>query len=238
MPQILLINPNTNLQTSAMMVRLVQQQCPPDWQVHGITATEGVALITNPAELAVAAHQVRACWAQAAATRRWDGVVLACFADPALDWLRRTTGVPTIGIGEAAMRAASHNGQRFGIATTTPDLDSAMRAQAQQLGIAHLYTGAHYSAGPALALLEQPQVLQQQLHTAVQQCVADGAQQVVIGGGPLGQAALALASQVPIPLIAPLSAAAHWLQTTLTPHAASQVEPLGLSTSIPPLAAP
>lgn len=238
MPQILLINPNTSARTTQQMVQLLQAQLPLTWKVHGVTASVGTPLITNALQLAEAAQQVPACWQVARAWAPWHGVVLACFADPALDWLRRTTGVPTIGIGEAAMRAASHNGQRFGIATTTPDLDSAMRAQAQQLGIAHLYTGAHYSAGPALALLEQPQVLQQQLHTAVQQCVADGAQQVVIGGGPLGQTALALASQVPIPLIAPLSAAAHWLQTALTPHAASQVEPLGLSTSIPPLAAP
>lgn len=218
MPQILLINPNTNLQTSAMMVRLVQQQCPPDWQVHGITATEGVALITNPAELAVAAHQVRACWAQAAATRRWDGVVLACFADPALDWLRSTTGVPTVGIGEAAMRAASQGQRRFGIATTTPALDHAMQAQAQQLGLGHLYTGARYTAGPPLQLLAQAQIdaLHQQLHSAVQHCVAqDGAQTVVIGGGPLGQAAQALATQTHTPLIAPLTAAAQWMQHAL-----------------------
>lgn len=221
MPDLLLLNPNTNAQTTQMMVQLVQAQCPAQghWVVHGCTAAYGVPMITNAAELAVAATQVQHCWQQARSQRAWVGVLLACFADPALDWLRSATGVPTIGIGEAAMRAASQGGQRFGIATTTPDLDTAMRAQAHALGLGSQYTGPRYTAGNPHHLVARPGALQQQLHTAVQQCVrADGAHCVVIGGGPLGQAAHHLDAQVQVPLIAPLTAAAQWLvQACTTP---------------------
>lgn len=220
MPRILLLNPNTNTATTHMMVQLVQAHCPPEWCVHGVTAVHGVPLITNAAELAQAAVQVQACWQQACTTaasisQSWDGVILACFADPAIDWLRQHTGVPTIGIGEAAMRAASQHQKRFGIATTTPALDAAMHEQAQRWGLGHLYTGARYTA----QLVTQPGALEQQLLAAISDCVAlDGAQSVVIGGGPLGQAAAALAHQTATPLIAPLHAAAQWMRSALHTH--------------------
>lgn len=224
MPRILLLNPNTNTATTHMMVQLVQTHCPPAWCVHGVTASHGVPLITNAVELAQAAVQVQACWQQAcsiaaSSSQPWDGVILACFADPAIDWLRQNSGVPTIGIGEAAMRAASQHQQRFGIATTTPALDTAMREQAERWGLSHLYTGARYTAGIPQQLVTQPGALEQQLLAAISECVAlDGAQSVVIGGGPLGQAASALAHQTSTPLIAPLHAAAQWMHSALYPH--------------------
>ena len=39
MPSVLLLNPNTNTQTTQMMVQLVQAQLPASFAVHGITAT-------------------------------------------------------------------------------------------------------------------------------------------------------------------------------------------------------
>ncbi len=220
MPSVLLLNPNTSTQTTQMMVQMVQAQLPAGFAVHGMTAMQGVPMITNAAQLAVAAQQVADCWQRAQHTGPWHGVVLACFADPALHWLRSATGVPTVGIGEAAMRAASRSGQPFGIATTTPDLDAAMHAQVQQLGLGQLYTGARYTQGNPLQLVANASALQQQLHHVVRQCVdADGARSVVIGGGPLGQAAHALARSMDVPLIAPLDAVAQWLQQALSPHA-------------------
>ena len=216
---ILLLNPNTNAQTTTMMVGLVQQQLPAGWQVCGMTASDGVPLIANEAELEAAAAQVQSCWAQALQSPdvRWDGVILACFADPAIAWLRKVSGIPCVGIGEAALRAASAGKRRFGIATTTPELDVPMRAMVQRLGLEDLYTGARYTAGRPAQVVAQTEVLNQQLYLAVQHCVSrDGAQSVVIGGGPLGQAAQALAAHTNTPLIAPLTAAAQWMQHSLT----------------------
>ena len=220
MRHILLINPNTNVQTTAMMVQLVQQQLPSSWRVHGVTAAHGVSMITNAQELQTAGVQVQACWADAQShtSPRWDGVILACYADPEIEWLRTATGIPTVGIGEASMLAASAGQRRFGIATTTPDLDPAMLEQVHALGLQALYTGARYTSGNPMQLFAQADALHQQLLSAVVQCAqSDGAQAVVIGGGPLGQAAQALASQTDTPLIAPLTAAAQWMQQALNP---------------------
>lgn len=221
MPRILVLNPNTNATTTAMMVQLVRAQLPADWVVEGCTAEQGAAMITQSDELATASTQVLPCWQRARASH-WDGCILACFADPAIDALRDATGLPTIGIGEAAMLAASQQHARFGIATTTRGLDSAMHAMAQRLQVAHQYTGARYTQGEPHQLVSQPDALAHSLQHAVQECVhSDGAQCVVIGGGPLGQAAQTLAAESSVPLIAPLTAAAQWMQRALAPTPAA-----------------
>ncbi|MFT4241124.1 MAG: hypothetical protein QM569_02465, partial [Acidovorax sp.] len=64
----------------------------------------------------------------------------------------------------------------------------------------------------------QPALLEQALARAAADCVAlDGAQAVVIGGGPLGQAAAALAQSLPVPVISPLACAARWMHQRLLP---------------------
>lgn len=54
------------------------------------------------------------------------------------------------------------------------------------------------------------------LAEAVQRCIDDdGAEAVIIGGGPLGQAAIALGDQFDVPLVAPISAAMRLLLSRL-----------------------
>ena len=49
--------------------------------------------------------------------------------------------------------------------------------------------------------------LRSELAAAVRQCIEDGAEAVVIGGGPLGEAAEYLRTQFDIPIIAPIGSA-------------------------------
>jgi len=54
------------------------------------------------------------------------------------------------------------------------------------------------------------------LAEAVRQSIrCDGAQAVIIGGGPLGQAAIALASRFTTPIIAPIPAAVRRLMRAI-----------------------
>lgn len=218
MPRILLINPNTSHATTQMMVDIVQSHCSADTAVHGMTATSGVAMITTPAELSASTAQVLAMWEEAAGSN-WDGIVIACFGDPGVELLRQRADCPVIGICEAALREASAGGRLFGIATTTPNLTKVIHTFANQWGLAPHYTGLRATQGDPQALVRQRDALEAALLRTVAECTTlDGAQAVVIGGGPLGQAAQALAPHSPVPLIAPLAAAARWLQATLTPQ--------------------
>ena len=85
-------------------------------------------------------------------------------------------------------------------------------ARVRELGVADLYTGIRLTQGDPLTLVADPPGLVEALAEAVRQSIScDGAQAVIIGGGPLGRAAIALASRFTTPIIAPIPAAVRRL---------------------------
>jgi Asp/Glu/hydantoin racemase len=147
-----------------------------------------------------------------------DGVIVAAFGDPGIDALRRRVKVPIVGIAEAAMLEAAVGGRRFGVATTTPALVCSIAKYAARLGIAAQYTGIRLTAGDPLTLVADPKQLVEALAEAARQSIGDdGAEAVVIGGGPLGEAAIVLAKLFSTPIIAPIPAAMARLIRGLEP---------------------
>jgi Asp/Glu/hydantoin racemase len=217
LPQILLINPNTSVATTVMMVAIARACVPQGIAVRGATATRGPAMIATREELDAAADAVvetAVSEAEIAVTEGGElsGIIVGAFGDPGLEALRSGLYIPAVGICEAAMLEAAAGGRRFGIATVTPELVEPITARARDLGLAPLLTGIRLTPGDPLALTADPARLQQCLADAVAQCFdADHAEAVIIGGGPLGQAAIALAPLFDRPIIAPIPAAVRRL---------------------------
>ncbi len=216
MPDILLINPNTSQRTTDMMVAIASATLPPGYRITGMTAASGPAMIVNETELAAAGRQVEQVWKNAGAD--WSGIIISAFGDPGLERVRASSRVPVVGICEASMREAGANGRRFGIATVTPDLLSAIDADVDALGLRTSYTGTRLTEGDPRVLASDADALEAALGGAVRACMADGAQAVIIGGGPLGQAAVRLAPRFDIPIIAPISAAISQMLGLLQRH--------------------
>jgi Asp/Glu/hydantoin racemase len=208
--KILLINPNTSSNTTAMMVAIARSCVPDDVVVTGATAMRGPPMITTPAALAAAADEVVEI-----GTREADGVsgiIVGAFGDPGLEALKRIVSIPAVGICEAAMIEAAAGGRRFGVATVTPDLAEPITKRARDLGLLHLFTGIRLTPGDPVALTADPARLQASLAEAVAKCFDhDHAEAVIIGGGPLGQAATALARSFERPIIAPIPSAVRRL---------------------------
>jgi Asp/Glu/hydantoin racemase len=130
--------------------------------------------------------------------------------------LRLQGKVPVVGIAEAAMLVASDNGRRFGVATTTPKLVTSIDARAAELGLARFYTGTRVTFEDPNKLVADPGQLVEALREVVATCIErDKAEAVIIGGGPLGNAAAALTPMFSIPVIAPIPAAVHRLMEIL-----------------------
>lgn len=215
MPNILLINPNSSQATTDMMVRIAQDNAPAGYTVVGATAANGPSMIVNEVELAAAAREVETTWRGVQAPHA--GVIVSAFGDPGVAQVRDASWpTPVVGICEASMFEASEGGRRFGVATVTPDLVAAIDAKAHELGLGGLYTGVRLTPGEPRALTADSAALEQALVRAVQACLEDGAQAVIIGGGPLGQAALSLARLFDVPIIAPISAAVRRLSGQVT----------------------
>jgi allantoin racemase len=208
--RILLINPNSNQTTTDMMVQIAQSAASNDIEVVGATGSHSPPMIVDPEALAASAPQVVEIGLGLG--KDVSGIIISAFGDPGIADLRRQVNVPVVGIAEAAMLAASDKGRRFGVATTTPKLAPSIDARAAELGLAQLYTGTRLTSEDPNKLVADPGRLVEALRQVVSTCIElDKAEAVIIGGGPLGNAATALTPMFSIPVIAPIPAAVHRL---------------------------
>lgn len=178
-----------------------------------MTAPFGAPIITEPGALSVGADAVAAMIADLPAGAQ--GAISAAFGDPGLDAMRRVPGLAVTGIGEASFLEAAEAGRRYAIVTTTPLLDHAIRARVAASGTAAQFIGLWYTPGDPAALTFQPALLHQALATGIRAAIGAGAEAIIIGGGPLAQAARALAPEFDVPIIEPVPAAMRRMRRLL-----------------------
>ena len=205
-PEILLINPNTSARTLDMMIAAAAPHVSSRLSLRGVLAASGVPMIVDQAQLSAAATEVvRLGEAEAP---RVAAIVVAAFGDPGVASLRDLVSVPVIGIGEASIREAAAGGRRFGIATTTPALVGAIERLVEALDLHRSFTGVRIPAAHPLELAADAPRQEAALAKAAEQCFEqDGADAVIIGGGPLSAAARALRDRFSAGLIEPVPAA-------------------------------
>ena len=103
MTRILLINPNSNAATTAMMVEIAAAAAGNRARITGATARHGPAMLTTPADLAAAAVEVIAIGRSQAAP--YSAILVAAFGDPGAADLAQIVAIPVLGLAEASMRA-------------------------------------------------------------------------------------------------------------------------------------
>jgi Asp/Glu/hydantoin racemase len=114
------------------------------------------------------------------------------------------------GIAEAAMMAASAGGRPFAVATTTPDLMAAIERTARAYGHHDAFLGVcvpKQARNNPTELMRDPERLVAALREACADAMELGAAAIIIGGGPLAEAAISLQGIVAVPIIQPIPAA-------------------------------
>ncbi|MGY8709717.1 aspartate/glutamate racemase family protein [Bradyrhizobium sp. 18BD] len=204
--RILMINPNSNAATTAMMVAIARSVAADGLDIVGATATRAPSMIVSAEALETAAPEVEAI--AHAHQKSCDGFIVSAFGDPGLAGIKAAMTLPAVGIGESAMLEAAANGRRFGVATTTPLLKAKIDALPDALGLGARYAGTRFADGDPQELMRDSTRLRAALAGAVEACIAqDGAEAVIIGGGPLGEAARELQPMFSVPVIAPIPSA-------------------------------
>lgn len=205
-PTVLLINPNTSSETTAMMHRLARAALSEAFELRSETAARGAPMITSDEELAVSIQEVLTIGRRHAADVA--AIVISAFGNPGLKTLRQGLAIPVVGIGEASLQEAARGGRRFGVATTTPALEASITASVAALGLAPCFTGCRIPSVDPLELAADARLQDAYLEQAVNACIIqDGAEAVVIGGGPLAQSAERISPRFTIPVISPVAAA-------------------------------
>ncbi len=206
MPEVLLVNPNTDAGTTARMVAIAKAAATGGLTVVGATVSHGVPLITDEAGLTVAAEAVSELFREAGPAA--DAAIVSAFGDPGLMAARRLTSIPVVGIAEAGMAEAAAAGRRFSVATTTADLAPAIKRCARDYGFGDGLVSVRLTEGDPQIVMSDPERLLTALEAAVRAAIdIDGAEAVVIGGGPLAEAARDLRPLFSVPIIEPVPAA-------------------------------
>ncbi|MDN3278066.1 aspartate/glutamate racemase family protein [Frankia sp. RB7] len=217
--RILLINPNSLEATTTMMVAIATSVAIDGFDIVGATASRAPAMIMTPDALDTAAPEVEEI--ALAHQGSCDGIIVSAFGDPGLAGIKSALKLPAVGIGESSMLEAADGGRRFGVATTTPLLKTKIDALPETLGLQPRYTGTRFADGDPQELMRDPARLRAALAAAVDACIVqDGAEAVIIGGGPLGEAARELQPMFIVPVIAPIPSAVRRLMGLITPRTA------------------
>jgi allantoin racemase len=119
---------------------------------------------------------------------RCDAIVVVCFLDPAIAEAREMVDVPVIGLAEASMFLACQIGRKFAIVTLNePKMIMEIERNLQLSGLRDWVT-----SNPVVPIdipsqewltrgMEEPALVAEAVERKAKQCVADGADVVIVG---------------------------------------------------------
>jgi len=212
--KVLLINPNTNAETTEAMAAIARG-ADPGARVDCATVRSGAPLLLDETLLALGAAAV-VDLVRETDLSAYDGAIVAAFGDPGLEKSRALSLVPVVGIAEAGMGEAASGGRRFSVVTTTPLLVAAIERRAEAYGVRSNFAGVRLTQGEIGALMADQHTVEAALARACELAIVeDRAQSIVIGGGPLAVAARALAPRFDVSIVEPIRAAMRLLRARI-----------------------
>lgn len=207
--RIALLNPNTSLETTQMMLGIARRALPAfcSATLEGRTVPSGESLIVDEralgnAALVVENYGMRIAW------EGFNAIIISGFGDPGLMALRERLHIPVTGLAEAGIAEAAAGGRRYAIVTTTPELHNSLQNTAERYGHAGSLVSIRITTGDLMNTMRDLARMTSALMESCRQAIElDGAEAIVIGGGPLASAARIIAPQLGVPVIEPIPAA-------------------------------
>lgn len=200
MTRILVVNSNTTEGVTARIGAAARAAASPGTAIEAVSAPFGLSLIVSRADWLLAGPATLA--ALGARRGSYDAAVIACFGDPGLEAAKELLDVPVLGISEAAFHAASMLGRRFGVVSFTaalrPMFEDCLDGHGLRSRCAGFRMGPAFSGDPGTVAEERADLILELCRQSVEE---DGAEAVILAGGPLAGLAPRLADRVPVPLV-------------------------------------
>jgi allantoin racemase len=198
--KILLVNPNITIAVTDLMAVEARRVAAPATQIVAATAAFGTLYIENRAEAAIAGHAVLDALAEHSGD--CDAAIVAAFGDPGLAGAKEFMDIPVVGIAEAAMLTAWMLGRRFSIVCMTERLRRWYGECAVEAGLDARLAAVRALDVPVTDITRARDLLAEPLLELCRRTVAeDGAEVVILGGGPLAGLVHLIADRVPVPLL-------------------------------------
>ena len=131
-----------------------------------------------------------------------DAVIIACFDDTGLDAARCITGVPVLGIGEAAFHVASMVSAKFTVITTLPRSIAAIEHNLYKYGLANRCAKVRAADVAVLELEDPASDSRARISAEIQKALSeDDADAIVLGCAGMADLTKALAEEHGVPVI-------------------------------------
>lgn len=198
--RILVVNSNTSDSVTDRIGAAARAVAAKTTTIEAVSAPFGLPLIVSRADWLAAGPATLAALARRRGS--YDAAVIACFGDPGLDAAKELLDVPVIGISEAAFHAACLLGRRFGVVSFTaalkPMFEDCLAHHGLGARCAGFRMGPAFSGDPGTVAEDRAGLLGALIRESVEQ---DGAEVVILAGGPLAGVAPVLQPGAPVPLV-------------------------------------
>jgi allantoin racemase len=218
--RILLINPNTTADVTALMERMLAPHLPAGATLVPVTGRFGARYIASRTAAAIAGHAAIEAYAEHG--RDCGAVYLACFG-PGLLALKELSRVPVIGMAEASCRAAAALTERFSIVTGGERWRPMLREFVTTLGLGDRLAGIETVTPTGAEIARDPDGAIVLLAEACRLAATrDGAGAVILGGAGLAGLAARIQPHLGVPVICSVEAG---MQAVLAALRASPAKP-------------
>ena len=210
--RLLFINPNVTDAITETMASAARRAARPGTELVFAKANFGTLYVENRIEAAIAGHAVLEALAEN--HEGCDAAIVAAFGDPGVFAAKEMMDIPVVGVSEAAFLCAWTQGKRYSIVCLTPRLRTWYMECAAEHGLNGRMASARALTRPVPDITRAKQDMAddvaEQCRLAVEE---DGAEVVIVGGGPIAGLAPEIADRVPVPLIDPIACAVGLAET-------------------------
>jgi allantoin racemase len=204
--KLLLINPNISEDVTAIMAAEARRAASPGVEIRAATARFGALYVENRIEASIASHAVLDALAEHGTGV--DAAIVSAFGDPGLAAARELVDIPVVGVSEAAFLMAWTLGRRYAIVAMTKRLGTWYRECAIEHGLDGRLVSVRALDVPVTDITKAKEQLRDRLIAECLEAVdQDGAEVVILGGGPIAGLAHEAAGEIPVPTLDGVSCA-------------------------------
>lgn len=204
--RLLLLNPNITTAVTDTMLDEARRSASPDTEIIAATARFGVSYVENRIEAAIASHAVLEALAEHG--EGCDAAIIAAFGDPGLWAAKELMEFPVVGISEAAFLTAYMLGHRYSIVCLTERLAVWYGECAREHGLGgRLGSVRALDKAPSDIAKAKDETRAALLALCTRAIAEDGAEVIVLGGGPIAGLAREIADRLPVPVVDGVSCA-------------------------------